>query len=59
MQQHGSKYFPVRPLSPSDPGVGLKGQNSTFWNMVMLNIEYKGMTNTATSKYKFCPYTPP
>ena len=40
MQQHGSKYFAIRPQPthhPVDPGVGSKGQNYTFQNIIKLN----------------------
>ena len=32
---------------PPEPGVGSKGQNSTFQNMVMLHIKLNGFTNAA------------
>ena len=44
MQQHGSKYFARRPLPPppSDPGVGSKGQNSTFSQHGHVAYQIKG-----------------
>ena len=54
MQQHGSIYF-ARRLPPHLPlHWGSRGQNSTFSNMVMLHIEFKGITNVA---YIFCQQT--
>ena len=44
MQQHSSKYF-VDISPPQDPGVGQKGQNQLFQNMVMLHIKLDGITN--------------
>ena len=51
--------LPVDP-QPLDPrGWGQKVKIQLFQNMVMLHIKLKGITNTATCKHIFCPYTHP
>ena len=57
MQQHGSKKFACRPPYPDPKGSGRKVKIQLFQNMVMLHIKLKGMTNAATCKHIFCPYT--
>ena len=52
MQQHGSKYFACRHLSPT-LGLGSKGQNSTLSEHFMLNIKLKGITNAQRGNYYF------
>ena len=49
MQQHGRKYFARRPTNqppppPSDHWVKFQ----LFYNMIMLHIKLKGITNAAT-----------
>ena len=48
----------LRVNTPSNPGVGSKGQNF-FLKAVMLHIKLKEMENRAPRKYIFCPYTHP
>ena len=54
----------VANVLPSDPrpwtlGVDQKVKIQHFQNMVMLHIKLKGMSNAATCKRIFCPYTHP
>ena len=62
MQQHGSKYFadPYPPIPPS-PGVGSKGQNSTFSEH--RHVAYRIIGNHKMqqhgSRYFADPYPPP
>ena len=52
MQQRGSQ-------SPRPLGWGKKVKIQLFQNMVMLHITLSGITNAATRKHIFCPYTHP
>ena len=48
MQQHGTKYFALKP-PPTDPGGGFeRSKFNIYFNMVMLHTKLKGFTNTAT-----------
>ena len=49
-----SNTFPVDPTPLPDPGVGSKGQNAFFLNMVTLYFKLKGITNAATCKHILC-----
>ena len=44
MQQHGSKDFARRRLSPSNPWSEIQH----FKSIVMMHINFKGITNAAT-----------
>ena len=58
MHQHGTKYFAKR-SPPWTLGCGQKVKIQLYQNMVMLHIKLKGMTNAATRRHIFCPYTHP
>ena len=57
MQQHDSKYFAYRPNPLRPLGRDRKVKIQLFQDMVMLHIKLNGITNAATCKHTFCPYT--
>ena len=59
MQQHVSKYFACRPYPPPHLGLGSKGQNPFFQNMVIMHIKLKEITKCSSMVANILPVAPP
>ena len=60
MQQHGRKYFAIRPttIPPPTLWMGPKGQNYFFQNIVMLHIKFNGITKSSYMVANILPADP-